>query len=72
MRYLAVVFSLSLLGFSAVKFRPDDPLEFELKPIPVSDAAKRKLSDYYDTVVHTVDTPGDVPGKNLDLFLRGQ
>jgi hypothetical protein len=54
-----------LIAFTAAvalgqTFRSDDPLEFELKPLPVQEAARRKLSDYYDAINHTVRTPGEL------------
>jgi hypothetical protein len=60
MRRLAILFSLFVLALPAQKFRPDDPLDLELKPLPVPDPARRKLSDYYDAIVHTLDTPGEL------------
>ena len=50
-------------ALSAQKFRVDDPLEKELRPIPVVEAARRKLSDYYDAIRNTVSTPGDIRSK---------
>jgi hypothetical protein len=44
----------------AQTIRPDDPLEYELAPVSVGELARRKLSDYYDTISHTVRTPGDL------------
>ena len=41
------------------KFYNDDPLIREPQPRPVSSAANRKLSDYYDIVKHTLATPGE-------------
>ncbi|MFN7939791.1 MAG: hypothetical protein U0R19_41070 [Bryobacteraceae bacterium] len=49
--------------FAADRFRSDDPLEDELKPLPVNQPARRKLSDYYDAVLHTVSTPGELNRK---------
>ncbi|MBY0506910.1 MAG: hypothetical protein K2X03_23535 [Bryobacteraceae bacterium] len=59
MRFLTLL-CLTVCGLCAQKFHLDDPLENELKPIPVADASKRKLSDYYDAVSHSLATPGDI------------
>jgi hypothetical protein len=59
MRRYVILFGLSIAAATAQKFRADDPLEFELKPVPVGDAARRKLSDFYDLISHTVATPGE-------------
>lgn len=60
MSRLPLLFLLSLLALPGQTLRPDDPLEFELKPLPVNDAARRKLSDYHDLLTHTVNTPGEL------------
>ncbi len=60
MKRLFILFSLSLLTLPAQKFRPDDPLETELKPLPVNNPAARKLSDYYDALSHSLATPGEL------------
>jgi hypothetical protein len=61
MRFLFLFsLSLSLLAAPGQKFYPDDPLEFEIKPLPVADAARRKLSDYYDALHHMLKTPGEL------------
>lgn len=60
MQRFAGLFCLFVAAAAAQTFRNDDPLEFELKPLPVHDAARRKLSDYYDAVSHTLDTPGEL------------
>jgi hypothetical protein len=57
---LALFFSVSLCALPTQKFHADDPLEVELKPLPVENIARRKLSDYYDAVSHTLDTPGEL------------
>ncbi|MBY0504493.1 MAG: hypothetical protein K2X03_11315 [Bryobacteraceae bacterium] len=61
-RYLTVFF-ITTCRLAAQQFHPDDPLEFELTPLNVEAAAKRKLSDYYDIIRHTIDTPGDLNAK---------
>lgn len=60
MKRIVTLFSLSLLTLSAQKFRADDPLETELKPLPVDNPVPRKLSDYYDVLSHTLATPGEL------------
>jgi hypothetical protein len=62
MRFLLLVL-LSSLTANAQELFPDDPLEFEPKPVPVTEAAVRKLSDYYDLVKNTFDTPGELNRK---------
>ena len=62
MRFLLFVL-LSSLTANAQELFPDDPLEFEPKPVPVKEAAVRKLSDYYDLVKNTLDTPGELNRK---------
>lgn len=62
MRLLLLVL-LSSLTANAQELFPDDPLEFEPKPVPVNEAAVRKLSDYYDLVKNTLDTPGELNRK---------
>ncbi|MBI1895612.1 MAG: hypothetical protein HYS04_03605 [Acidobacteria bacterium] len=57
---MAVLFFLSFSTLPAQKFYPDDPVEFELKPLPSADIERRRLSDYYDLIRHTIDTPGDL------------
>jgi hypothetical protein len=47
-------------SLEAQKFRADDPLEFELKPVPTVDAARRKMSDVYDFFTNTLNTPGEL------------
>jgi len=64
MSRLILLFLATLSGLWAQKLRPDDPLEFELKPVNAGDVARRKLSDYYDVVTHTLKTPGEL-NKNL-------
>lgn len=59
MRQLAIFLLPFALAF-AQKFRADDPLEYELKPIINSEPARRQLSDYYDAVRHTLSTPGEL------------
>jgi len=54
------IFLLPLTLAFAEKFRADDPLEHELKPIMTIEPARRKLSDYYDAVRHTLSTPGEL------------
>lgn len=61
-RFLLLVW-LSCLSANAQGLFPDDPLEFEPKPLPVTGAAVRKLSDYYDLVKNTLDTPGELNRK---------
>ena len=53
-------FLLSLPALTAPKFFPDDPLEFEPKYPAVTDPARRKLSDYYEAVQHSIATPGEL------------
>ena len=60
MRPFAILFSLSLLTLDAQKFRSDDPLDFAPQATRLDNAAPRKLSDYYDLVTHTLDTPGEI------------
>lgn len=57
--------ALVCLGLSAFgqSVRSDDPLEYELAPLTVTGATKRKLSDYYDVIRHTLVTPGDLNRK---------
>ena len=62
MRYPALIL-LTAYGLSAQGFRPDDPMEHELKPLKVTEASKRRLSDYYDAIRHTLATPGDLNRK---------
>lgn len=64
MRSFTALLILTLLPLSAQKFRADDPMEFELKPLTAGDALRRRLSDYYDAIVHTMATPGQL---NRDL-----
>jgi hypothetical protein len=52
--------TLCCTALFAQKYRADDPLEFDLKPLSIQDAAVRKLSDYYDAVTHTMATPGEL------------
>jgi hypothetical protein len=61
MQRIAILLSLGLAATlpETEKFRPDDPLDSELKPLPVTDPARRKLSDYYDAITHTLSTPGE-------------
>src|SRR5262245_425405 len=47
MRFIILSFSLAA-GLLAQRFYSDDPLEREPAPVPLSQAASRKLSDYYD------------------------
>src|SRR5262245_34129060 len=63
MRRILILFAFSLVTVTAQKLLPDDPLEFELKPLPVQNPAKRKLSDYYDIVRHTLSPPGQLNSK---------
>lgn len=59
-----ILFLLLLPGtVNAQALFPDDPLEFEPKPLPVKEAATRKLSDYYDLLSNTLDTPGQLNRK---------
>ena len=44
---------------SGQRFFDDDPLMSEPPPKKVAQARPRKLSDYYDVVIHSVATPGD-------------
>jgi hypothetical protein len=60
MQRLLFLFVLLPCTVPAQKFLPDDPLEFELKPVAVDGAARRKLSDYYDVFKHTLSTPGEL------------
>lgn len=64
MRRLILLFPLILVALPAQKFFEDDPLEFEIKPMPVEDPTKRKLSDYYDAVRHTLNAPGELNSKS--------
>jgi predicted pyridoxine 5'-phosphate oxidase superfamily flavin-nucleotide-binding protein len=57
---LFILFPLFLFIATAQKFFPDDPLERDLKPLWVKEAANRKLSDYYDLLRHTFGTPGEL------------
>lgn len=57
---LFILFPLFLFSATAQKFFPDDPLEHDLKPLWVKEAANRKLSDYYDLLRHTFGTPGEL------------
>ena len=63
MQRLTLFFLLSSLTANAQTLFPDDPLEFEPKPLPVKEVAKRKLSDYYDLLTNTLDTPGQLNRK---------
>ncbi len=60
MRRLTFLLVLAIFALPAQRYFPDDPLDTELKPIRVDDAARRKLSDYYDALRHTIDTPGEL------------
>jgi hypothetical protein len=60
MRNLFILGILMHVVLPAQIIRPDDPLENELAPISVGELARRRLSDYYDTISHTVSTPGDL------------
>ena len=46
----------------ARKFHDDDPLVKEPRPRAVGKLTYRKLSDYYDTLKHTLSTPGERQG----------
>lgn len=63
MQRLSMLFLIVTCALSAQQFHSDDPLEFELTPLSAEGVAKRKLSDYYDIVVHTLGTPGDLNKK---------
>lgn len=63
MRRLILSLLIAVCTLSAQKFYSDDPLEFEIKPLPADRAGKRKLSDYFDIVRHTVATPGQLNSK---------
>ncbi|MCI0627668.1 MAG: hypothetical protein L0387_39460 [Acidobacteria bacterium] len=63
MQRVTLLFLLLSLTANAQALFPDDPLEFEPKPLPVKDVAKRKLSDYYDLLTNTLDTPGQLNRK---------
>src|SRR5512147_738043 len=52
------------------KFYDDDPLIREPQPLPVKDAAPRKLSDYYDILSHTLATPGSKQPRGV--YVRSQ
>jgi len=63
MQRLTLFFLLSSLTANAQTLFPDDPLEFEPRPVPVKEVAKRKLSDYYDLLTNTLVTPGQLNRK---------
>ena len=63
MRRLMLLALLLPVTVNAQALFPDDPLEFEPKPLPVKEAATRKLSDYYDLLSNTLDTPGELNRK---------
>lgn len=56
----AALLLISSVVLSGQTYLPDDPLEFELPPLPVDGVARRQLSDYYDAIIHTMRTPGDL------------
>lgn len=64
MKHLSALFFLSLVSLSAQKFYPDDPLHHEPKPLNVPSALSRKLSDYYDLLMHQFRPPGELQPKN--------
>lgn len=43
---------------AAGKFYDDDPLEHEPAPLNAAQAARRKVSDYFDFIQQTFATPG--------------
>ena len=51
----------------AAKFYSDDPLDREPPPRNVTNALRRKVSDYYDFVLNTFASPGEkhAPGKSV-------
>ncbi len=53
------------------KFYDDDPLIREPQPREVSDPAARKLSDYYDILKHTLNTPGEKQRKGHRIAAQG-
>ena len=53
------------------KFHDDDPLIREPQPRAVQNPASRKLSDYYDILIHTLATPGEKQGKNGRIPAQG-
>lgn len=55
---ILVLLGLWPTGAPARKFYDDDPLIKEPPPRPV-EAVRRKLSDYYDILWHTLATPGE-------------
>jgi len=69
-RFILFMF-LSSLSANAQALYPDDPVEFEPKPVSVTEVAKRKLSDYYDLVRNTLDTPGQL-NRNASKPVRAQ
>jgi len=53
------------------KFYEDDPLIREPIPLHVTNAASRKLSDYYDILSHTLATPGEKHTKGVLIPAQG-
>jgi hypothetical protein len=49
------------------RFRSDDPLNKEPPPVNVENALSRKLSDYYDFLLHTLATPGERNGNGRTI-----
>ncbi|MBN1566644.1 MAG: hypothetical protein JXA73_02280 [Acidobacteria bacterium] len=53
------------------KFYDDDPLFREPQPRAVSNPAVRKLSDYFDILKHTLNTPGEKQRKGHLIAAQG-
>jgi len=71
---LAVLLAVAIPA-GAGKFRSDDPIRKEPKPIPVKKAKFRKLSDYYDFFLNTFAPPGEnqaggkpIPAQNVNTL----
>lgn len=72
MKRLTLLFLFAALTLSARKFYSDDPLHHEPKPRNVENALSRKLSDYYDLLMHQFRPPGEVqPKKGSNIPAQG-
>ncbi|MCC6391347.1 MAG: hypothetical protein IT167_12160 [Bryobacterales bacterium] len=63
MREICFLFLLTSAA-PAQNFFPDDPLDWEPRPVNVEKAAYRKLSEYYDLFLHQFGHPGERQPKN--------
>jgi hypothetical protein len=67
---ILILLALEPAAALAQKFYPDDPLIQEPAPRPVK-AVRRKLSDYYDILWHTLATPGERHGPRKLIRAQG-